>query len=138
MTTYQRLVLSGDLPRAEEGIHGTKSSVGASEDNKTGGVHAQSVNHHFIHTTRLGTITIKDGLVQGWVALVFSGDGKDTGWFADDNDVFILEHYIEVLDTGKKQRIKVKAVRFVIQWRRGNRIHQRVTESCSSSAVVDV
>mmetsp|Transcript_21336 Transcript_21336/g.45618 ORF Transcript_21336/g.45618 Transcript_21336/m.45618 type:complete len:207 (-) Transcript_21336:226-846(-) len=63
VTAHERLVVAGDLPGTEEGVHAPQGGVRAGEDDESGGVHAQSVDHHLVHPAGFGPEAIKDGLV---------------------------------------------------------------------------
>lgn len=97
MAGDQSLVLTCDLSGAEECVHLAEGGVCAGEYDEAGGVHSQSVDDHFVHAAGFGAVLVKDGLVEGWVAFVFAGDGEDSGRFAHDDDVLVFENNIEVL-----------------------------------------
>lgn len=97
MAADQGLVLACDLSGAEECVHLAEGGVCAGEYDEAGGVHAQSVDYHFVHAAGFGAVLVEDGLVEGWVGGVFAGDGEDSGWFGNDDNVLVFEHDIEVL-----------------------------------------
>ena len=97
MTTDKCLVLAGDLTGTKEGVHSAESSVSAGENYEAGGIHAQSVDDHFVHSAGFGTELVKDGLVQGGVRFVLSWNSEDAGWLADNDNVLILENNVKAL-----------------------------------------
>ena len=97
MSAYQGLILASDLSCAEEGVHTSQSCVGACKYNKTRGVHTQSVNNHFIHTSGFRTVAVEDSLIKGGVGFVLSRHGENTRWLAYNYNVLILKNNIKVL-----------------------------------------
>lgn len=94
------LVLSGDLAGAELGVEIPEGVVGLGEDHEAGGVHAEAVACHLVGVAGFAAEGIKDGLLEGGVA-VLAGGGEDAGGLVDDNNVLILMDDLEVLLEGQ-------------------------------------
>lgn len=54
------------------------------------------MNHHLIHAIGLTAKSFKHDFIEGWV-VIFSRNCKDSGWFVDDDDVFVFVNNVKVL-----------------------------------------
>jgi hypothetical protein len=96
----ERLVLSGNLAGAKLGVEVPEGVVGLGKDHEAGCVHAEAVACHLIGVAGFTAEGIKDGLLEGGVA-VLAGGRKDAGGLVDDNNVLILMDDLEILSDGK-------------------------------------
>jgi len=56
------------------------------------------VDNHFVHSAGFGSVLIEDGLVEGGIGFILSGDSKDSTRFGDNNNVLVFEDDIEGLE----------------------------------------
>eukprot|EP01083_Nonionella_stella_P054937 145005_1 len=89
-SAYQSLVGSGDAAIAEGSVHATKGGVGTGKDDDSGGIHAKSVDDHFVGAVGFVAVGVKDGLGEGRVVGLV-GDTEDSSGLVDDDDVLILK-----------------------------------------------
>ena len=95
-STYQGLVGSGDTAIAEGSVHATKGGIGTGKNDNSGGIHAKSVDDHFVGAVGFVTVGVKDGLGEGRVVGLV-GDTKDSSGLVNNDDVLILKDDLDLL-----------------------------------------